>query len=212
VFVAGFIDIIVGREVTGGRWSLNVANIILSIIQGAAVGSVAGAIAKKRGVLISAIAVFLPNFAFSLLEVIKNRDMSDYVAITYDTKPALWAWIALIPAMVCGHVFSKAARQHELLSSATIVYVLFFNVAAAAFHLYTTYVAYYFVGGMGAFITFATPLLSEIYWFISIWHSTGMFLNGFTMRILACLIVFIVAGAVLGIIGLIDNRAKNKVA
>lgn len=57
-FVAVFIDIMVGHEATGGRWTLDVADVILIIIQVAAVGCVAGAIAKKRAILISAIAVF----------------------------------------------------------------------------------------------------------------------------------------------------------
>jgi len=208
--VAIFIDIMVGSEVTAGRWPLNAANIILICIQGATVGFVAGAIAKKRGMLISAIAVFFPILALSLLEVIENRDMSEYIATIYDTKPALWAWVALIPATISGHFFSKAARQHEILPAASIVYVICCFVGATAFHFYTAYVAYDFYGGMAAFVTFAAPLLSELYWFINVWHSTGIFLNDYTIRLLACVVMLIFGGAALGVLGLIDKRSKSK--
>jgi hypothetical protein len=117
VVAAAFIDIVVGYEVTGDRWSLNVPNVIVMCIVGATVGCFAGAIARKRGMLISAIAVFLPLEDFVLLALIKNRDMSDYIETIFDTKRALWACVALIPAMICGHFSSKVARQQQLLSS-----------------------------------------------------------------------------------------------
>jgi hypothetical protein len=60
VAAAGFIDLLVGHEVTGGQWSLNIPNVIVKIIVGAAIGSAAGAIAKKRGMLLAAIAALLP--------------------------------------------------------------------------------------------------------------------------------------------------------
>lgn len=99
VAAAIFTDLMAGAEVTGGRWSLNVANVAVICVQGAAVGGVAGAIARKRAILISAIAIFLPLIAFVLVELIENRDFSNYIATEYDTNPALWTWVALIPAM-----------------------------------------------------------------------------------------------------------------
>jgi len=102
VAAAGFIDLLVGNEVTGGQWSLNIPNAIVMIIVGAAIGSVAGAIAKKRGMLIAAIAALLPFE--TLIALILDRDLS----ALYASKAALWAWIALVPAMICGRLFAKA--------------------------------------------------------------------------------------------------------
>jgi len=107
VAAAIFSDLMAGAEVTGGRWSLNVANVAVICVQGAAVGCVAGAIARKRGILISAVAVLLPLIIFVLIELIENRDFSNYIATEYDTNPALWTWIALIPAMICGHFSAR---------------------------------------------------------------------------------------------------------
>jgi len=90
VLAAAFIDGVLGYEV-GGRWSLNVQNAIVIFLHGAAVGCVAGAIAKKRGVLISAIAAVIWDI--------------------FDPPPELWAWIEVIPAMICGHFSTKIARQ-----------------------------------------------------------------------------------------------------
>lgn len=96
VAAAGFIDLLVGHEVTGGQWSLNIP---------AAIGSVAGAIAKKRGMLLAAIAALLPFETF--IDLILNRDLS----ALYASKAALWAWIALVPAMICGRPFAKASPE-----------------------------------------------------------------------------------------------------
>lgn len=103
------------------------------------------------------------------------------------------------------HVFSRAARQHEILSTTAIAYLLFLNIGAVIFHLFTTYVAYRFDGGFAASITFLTPPLSEVYWFISTWHSTGTFFNGYTQHILACAAVVIFGGAVVGVVGLLET-------
>jgi uncharacterized membrane protein (GlpM family) len=116
VAAAAFVDLVLGYEFTGG-WSLNAPNVIVMCIVGATVGCIAGAIARKRGMLISAIAVFFPLEDLVLLALIKNRDMSDYIETIFDTKRALWACVALIPAMICGHFSSKVARQRQLLSS-----------------------------------------------------------------------------------------------
>jgi hypothetical protein len=113
VSAAVFIDVIRGHEVTPGRWTFYAANAIVILIQGAAVGSAAGAIAKKHGMLISGIAILLPLVIFGLLELIGNQTFYDYIATIYDTNPALWGWIALIPAMGCGHLFSKLAQQRQ---------------------------------------------------------------------------------------------------
>jgi hypothetical protein len=201
------IDIIAGSEVTGGRWPLNLANVVLVCFKGAIIGCVAGTIAKKRGALVSAIAVFIPLEIFIAFEIIRNRDMSEYLATIYDTKPALWVWIALIPAMISGHYAAKAAQQSRWLVVQNVGMVILLgglSVGAATIHLYTTYAAYMASGIIGAIITFAMPPASEIYWFVSIWYSTGIFLNLYTARLLMSgllTLVLLVLGGVLAGIG-----------
>jgi hypothetical protein len=107
VSAAVLIDVIRGHEITAGRWTFYAANAIVIFIQGATVGCVAGGIAKEHGMLISGIAVFLPLMIFVLMELMGNHAMFDYIATIYDTNPALWGWIGLIPAMICGHIVSK---------------------------------------------------------------------------------------------------------
>jgi hypothetical protein len=209
ILAAIFIDIIVGHEVTGVRWSLNIENVILVCIQGAAVGIIAGAVAGRRGILISAIAIFLPLQIFILLEVIKNRDMSDYIASVYDTKPALWMWIALIPAMICGHFAVKLVQNKQLLSMSASVYGGVSYLSLVAFHLYTTYTAYTLAGLVIAFVTLVTPPLSDIFWLIRIWNLTGDFFNLFSFRLLAVIGAIVFAGIFVGLVGIIERRAAS---
>jgi hypothetical protein len=125
---AAFIDIVLGYEVTGGGWSVNLANVIVICVEGAAVGCVAGAIAQKRGMLISAIAIFVPLETletFVLVELIKNRDISDQITLPtiYEFEPTLWTWIALIPAMISAHSFEMCftgGPAHHGINSAKV--------------------------------------------------------------------------------------------
>jgi hypothetical protein len=200
--VAIFMDFIAGVEVTGGRWSLNIANVLLTCIKGSIIGCVAGTIAKKRPKLISALATFAPLELFIAMELISNRDMSEYMAAIYDTKPALWAWIALIPAMISGHFAAKVAQQSRWVLVQTLGMIILLgglNICLAVVHLCTTYMAYKISGVLAAFITFVTPPISELFWFSTIWKSTGMFLNLYTLQLLACGLFILVAGVVGGI-------------
>ena len=106
--IAVLIDIIAGAEVTGGRWSVNLGNTVLLSLKGWVVGTVAGAIAGRRGILVGALAVFLPLEVFIMTEVIMNRDMSDYMERHYDAHPFRFsAWIGLFPAMLGGYFAAK---------------------------------------------------------------------------------------------------------
>ena len=200
------IDIFAGAEVTGGRWQLNLANIVLACLKGAIIGCVAGTIAKKRAMLLSAIAVFLPLMFLTTVQIIQNLDISEHLATIYDTKPALWIWIALIPAMVSGHFAAKAAQQSRWLVVANVGAVILFgglSIGAATIHLYTTYVAYTVLGVIAAIITFGMPPVAEFYWLGSIWYATGTFLNVYTVRLLMCcvltLLLIVVGGVLMGI-------------
>jgi hypothetical protein len=209
ILAATFIDLIMGHEVTGGRWPLNIENVIVACIQGAAVGVIAGAIARKRGKLISAIAIFLPLQIFILLEIIKNQDMSDYIASMYDTELSLWVWIALLPAMICGHFSVKLVQNKQLLSTAASVYGGVSYLSLVAFHLYTTYAAFTLAGVVAALITLATPPLSDIFWLIRIWYLTGDFINLLSLRLLGVIGAIVFAGIFLGLIGIIERRTTK---
>ena len=108
--IAVLIDIIAGAEVTGGRWSVNLGNIVLLSLKGWIVGAVAGSIARRRGILVGALAVFLPLEVLMTTEVIMNRDMSDYMATHYDRHPSFSVWTSLFPAMLGGYFAAKASK------------------------------------------------------------------------------------------------------
>jgi hypothetical protein len=150
-----FIDIVAGAEVTGGRWPLNLANIVLVCFKGSVVGCVAGTIAKRRGMLVAGAATFLPLEVFVAMEIIRNRDMSEYIAITYETEPALWVWVALPPAMIGGYLAAKGAkdRRAHVVFMVGMIFLVSGNIGSAAFHLYTAVIAYQSSGGISAFLT-----------------------------------------------------------
>jgi hypothetical protein len=189
---------------------LNVENVIVVCTQGAGVGIIAGAIGRRRGALVSAIAIFLPLQIFIALEIIRNRDMSDYIASIYDTKPALWMWIALLPAMICGHFSVKMAQSKTLLSTLASTYGTASCACLIAFHLYTTYTAYELAGSFFTLVTLVTPPSSDVFWLITIWKSTGLFLNIFTLRLLAVIGVIIFGGIFIGMVGLIERVTAKR--
>lgn len=101
--LAYLLDFIYQSDVTAGRWAWNSANVILTCLVGGITGYSTGRIAKRRGKLLAAIAQFTPLCILVASELIKNVDMSGYSALRYDTDPALWVWIGLIPAVIGGH-------------------------------------------------------------------------------------------------------------
>ncbi len=112
--VAGMgIDASYGAQVTGGRWPLTWPNVLYAIMQGVFVGFVAGFIAQKRGKLVGALAqVFLLVF-FVGLSLALNRDLFGAMQAKTDTKPALWVWIGLIPAIFGGAWGERTANDAE---------------------------------------------------------------------------------------------------
>jgi hypothetical protein len=79
-------------------------------------GYAAGWIATKRGKLIGALAAFFFLLFYIVLSIVVNRDYTAYMEANYDTKPALWIWIALVPAIIGEHLGvkhgSRANRDH----------------------------------------------------------------------------------------------------
>jgi hypothetical protein len=68
--VAFLLDLAFGANVTGGRWPLTTANVILICVKSVATGYTAGWIAQKRGKLMGALADFFPFFCFLLFLII----------------------------------------------------------------------------------------------------------------------------------------------
>jgi len=208
-----FIDIVAGADVTGGRWPLNIPNVVLVCFKGLVVGCVAGLIAKKRGMLVAALANFLPLQVFIVGTLIINRDPTEYLKTIYDTHPSLWTWIGLVPAMVSGHFAAKTAQQGVWIIFQVVGGLFMFwaaGIGAAAIHLYTTYVAYQTSRVLAALLTFGMPPLSELYWLVSIWYATGALFNLYTLRILALGFLYLTGGVLIGVGVKLENSAKKR--
>jgi hypothetical protein len=63
-----------------------------------------------------------------------------------------------------------------------------------ALHVFTIVIAYQ-ASGLGAAVLSAVfPPFSEAYWFFKMWYETGTFLNGYSVWVLALLVVFAIGG------------------
>jgi hypothetical protein len=103
--VAALLDLMFGANVTGGRWPLTTANVILVCVKGLITGYSAGWIARKYGKIIGGLADLLPLLLVFVTSIVMNRDLTYY---TYtDTRPALWVYIGLLPAVAGGHLGVK---------------------------------------------------------------------------------------------------------
>jgi hypothetical protein len=163
--------------------------------------------------LVAALANFALLATFITIEQIQNRDATEYLATIYDTRPSLWAWIGLAPAMISGHFAAKAAQQGVWLLFQAVGSVFLFWVAgigSIVLHLYTTYGAYQTSGVLAALLTLAMPLLSELYWFLAIWHTTEVFFNLYTLRLLALGCLYLIGAVLLGIGLKLENSAKEQ--
>ena len=69
------IDASYGEEVTGGKWSFTLPNVIYAAIIGFLTGFFAGFIGKKRGGLLGALTQFLPLF-FVVFVSVEQRILS----------------------------------------------------------------------------------------------------------------------------------------
>lgn len=181
--VAVILDAIFGHDATGGRWPFTTPNVILVCVKGLMTGYAAGWISTKRGKLVGALAAFFILFFFVVLSIAVNRDYSAYTDANYDTKPALWNWVALAPAIIGGHYGVKHGSKgiSYVATGLGLIGLYVFFVGCAAFHLYTVLVAYDISGFVVAFITSGTPPLSELYWLVSSWRGTGQFVNGYSI-------------------------------
>jgi hypothetical protein len=104
------IDSSYGYKATGGDWPLSWPNILYIITMSLLVGFFAGFITKRRGKLAGALAQFVPLMFVITLSLILNRDLLG-AQDNYQTKPALWTWIGLIPAIIGGALGEHLAND-----------------------------------------------------------------------------------------------------
>jgi hypothetical protein len=206
------IDVIAGADVTGGRWALNGPNVVLAVVKGLVAGYTAGFVAQHRGKLIGAVTAFFPLVALAMLSIGLNRDILGTVADQLDTTPSLWAWIALIPAIVGGH-FGTRSKGKGFAAVATglgavSMYALY--LGSTAFHVYTIIVAYQVSGFGAALVTSATPPIAELYWFIRVWRITGYITNQYDMLFFLLLALLAFGGVMIGIASSLEKRTSAQ--
>lgn len=78
-------------------------------------------------------------------------------------KRKIWHWIALISGGIC-------------------------TLLCLIIHVLTIVIAYQYSGIFLAVISSIMPVLSEIYWAFKLWKITGIFLNDYTLILIAIVI------------------------
>ena len=196
IVLALVVDLIWQHDVTGGRWPLTFPNVLLTCLTGLITGFTAGWVAGKHGKLLAAVATFLPLVLFTIFILIKNEDPTAYFQRAYDTRPALWVWIALIPSIIGGHFGSRDGKRyfHNTSTFCGVGFLWLGYTGFGLFHLYTAFIAFEMAGFISAVITLGFPLGSELYWFWHIWHETGQLFNRYTSLGLLLVIFFVIAG------------------
>ena len=61
-------------------------------------------------------------------------------------------------------------------------------------HVWTIVIAYRASGFFSAFLTFALPILGEVYWGIRIWRGTGSLMNDYTLALGAYAVLLVACG------------------
>lgn len=176
------LDVLWGHEVTGGIWELTFPNLLLVVLKAAIVGFSAGWIAQRHGALVAIFANFFLLTAAIAISVSLNRDLLG--GLHTATKPALWAWIGLMPAATAGY-FTTRYRHLGLapfLATFGVGMSIVLQIGALAFHLYTVIVAYLVNGFLGAFLVFVMPVLSEFWYAWHIWGLSNSFWNQYSLR------------------------------
>ena len=198
---AFLLDLIWQHDVTGGRWPFTLPNVLLACIGGLLAGFTTGWIAGRLGKLLGAIAVFFPLLLFLTVIVIKNIDSTEYFEQMYDTRPALWVWIAIVPGIVGGH-FGALDGKRYFNQAALFCCIGFTWLAGMGFtllHLYTAFITFEADGFIQAIINLSFPIFAELDWGWRSWKDSGHLLNHYTMLILL-LVVFLIVAGIAGIV------------
>jgi hypothetical protein len=209
--IALLLDFVFGANATGGRWPLTTANVTLECVKGLATGYSASWIAGNRGKLIGALANFFLLFCIIVISLAINRDILYNYGDNYDTKPALWVWIGLLPAIVGGHLGVKFGTKGISYLAATLGFVGLWGsyVGGAVFHIYTINVAYGASGLAAAVIASGTPPFSEAYWFIEAWRLTGTVFNSYSIYAIALLASLLFGFLLLGASAWLDRSPSQ---
>ncbi|MCX7167781.1 MAG: hypothetical protein NTV11_16105 [Rhodocyclales bacterium] len=194
--LALLLDLVWQNDVTGGRWPFTLPNVLLACMVGLLAGFSTGWIAGRRGKLLGAIGIFLPLWLLLTVTVMKNVDPTEYFEQIYDTRPALWVWIALVPGIVGGHFGALDGKRYFNRAAffCGVGFLWLAGIGFSLFHLYTGFIAFEIAGFMVAIITLGFPFVAELYWVWRIWNDSGHFLNHYTSLILMLVIFLIVAG------------------
>ena len=194
--LALLLDLIWQNDVTGGRWPFTLPNVLLACLVGLVAGFSTGWIAGRRGKLLGAIAIFLPLWLMLTMAIVRNVDPTKYFEQIYDTKPALWVWLALIPGVIGGHFGALDGKRYfnraALFCGAGFLWVA--GIGFSLFHLYTGFIAFQAAGFIAAIITLGFPFVAELYWVWRMWNESGHFLNHYTSLIVMLVVFLVIAG------------------
>lgn len=202
------IDVIVGREVTGMDWHLNMPNIIYNAIIGFFTGLCAARISKYHGVLIAIIAQFFPLLAFTIFEIAINRDITS----TFAVKPSIWIYAGMLPAIAGGYLGMKMKKNLLPAIGVFILSLLMFAniIGGIALHLFTVYISYQSAGIIVAFLTFSAPFVSEIVWWLISWHQSGHFINGYSQWCLLLVITAALQMTIMFIVSYYEDKGQKQ--
>jgi hypothetical protein len=84
----------------------------------------------------------------------------------------------------------RRATIAEIAGSAMVL----ISISSLALHGYTCVVAYEASGLLAAVMTFMAPPVSEVYWFLRIWHGSGVFWNSYSSAVAAWKAILAVVG------------------
>ena len=194
--LALLLDLIWQNDVTGGRWPFTIPNVLLTCMVGLLAGFSTGWIAGRNGKLLGVIVIFLPLWVFLTVTIMKNLDPTEHFERIYDTKPALWVWIALLPGCVGGHFGALDGKRYFNRAAffCGVGFLWLAGIGFSLFHIYTCFIAFKIAGFIAATISLALPFVAELYWFWRIWNDSGYFLNHYTSLILTLLVFLIIGG------------------
>ena len=205
--MAVLLDLVWQNDVTGGRWPFTPPNLLLACMVGLIAGFSTGWIAGRRGKLLGGVGIFLPLWVLLTVAVMKNVDPTDYFEQMYDTRPALWAWIALVPGIIGGHFGARDGKRYFNRAAyiCGVGFLWLAGIGFSLFHLYTVFIAFEIAGLMAAMITLSFPFVAELYWLWRSWNDSGHFLNNYTSLVLMLITFLIVSG----IGGITFEKTKN---
>ena len=175
IILALLIDFVWQANVTAGRWPFTLPNILLACLAGYSTGFGAGWFAGRHGKVIGAAVITLPLLLTIVFFVVVNVDPTAYFESKFESAPAVWTWVGLVPGVIGGHFGAVCRRRYPgqtaLLCSVSVLYATY--LGSFLLHFYTVLVAFKAAGPFAALVSFFTPFFAEIYWSWRIWRDGG---------------------------------------